>query len=503
MNKHKLAKNTISSLTLQIITIICGFILPRMMLKYYGSEINGLVNSITQFLSMIAFLELGVGAVVQSSLYKPLAEGNLVKQSEIYASAHDFFSRLAKILLVYVCVLIIIYPHISNQDYGEVFTGTLVVVMSISSFAQYYFGIVNSLFLTADQKGYIQYNVQIVTLIVNTIFCLFLMKLGCSIHFVKLSTSLIYLIRPLYLNEYVKRNYHINRKIKYSEEPIKQKWNGIAQHIAAIVLDGTDTVVLTVFADLKSVSVYSVYYLVVSGIKQLFNAVTSGIQALLGDLYAREERKSLLEAFEFCEWVIHNSAMLIMGCVANLITPFVLLYTSGIHDANYNQRIFGYILTFAYAMYCLRLPYHMMVRASGKYKETQNNYIISAILNLVISILMIKKLGLTGVAIGTFIAMTFQTIGLALYNAKKILHVTYESFIKRMLVDGIIIIIGMFVSLKVNCDCYNFGMWIVLGIKIMLIWFVTIFIINLFFYNKYIAFWGENRVNSDVLKRRK
>ena len=66
----RLAKNTVSALVFQIVTVICGFVLPKAILSYYGSEVNGLVNSIAQFLQVIAFLELGVGAVVQSALYK-------------------------------------------------------------------------------------------------------------------------------------------------------------------------------------------------------------------------------------------------------------------------------------------------------------------------------------------------------------------------------------------------------------------------------------------------
>ena len=56
--------NSIAPLIYQVTTIICGFILPRLILSHFGTEINGLVNSITQFLGVIAFLELGVGAVV-------------------------------------------------------------------------------------------------------------------------------------------------------------------------------------------------------------------------------------------------------------------------------------------------------------------------------------------------------------------------------------------------------------------------------------------------------
>lgn len=69
-----LFRNTISGLLLQVVTVLCGFILPRAILKIYGSGVNGLINSITQFLQMIAFAELGMGAVAQSALYKPLAE---------------------------------------------------------------------------------------------------------------------------------------------------------------------------------------------------------------------------------------------------------------------------------------------------------------------------------------------------------------------------------------------------------------------------------------------
>ena len=70
----KFKLNTISSLLLQFTTVVCGFILPRLILASFGSTINGLVSSISQFLSIIALLEMGVGAVMQSSLYKPLSE---------------------------------------------------------------------------------------------------------------------------------------------------------------------------------------------------------------------------------------------------------------------------------------------------------------------------------------------------------------------------------------------------------------------------------------------
>ena len=143
MRKKLLAKNTAASLMAQITVLVCGFVLPRLFLEYFGSEVNGLVNSITQFLGVISFLELGVGAVVQSSLYKPLADGDKQQVSRVMVSADKFFRRLAQILLIYVLVLIGIYPLIAKQSFGYIYTATLIAAISISSFAQYYFGIVN------------------------------------------------------------------------------------------------------------------------------------------------------------------------------------------------------------------------------------------------------------------------------------------------------------------------------------------------------------------------
>lgn len=104
----------------------------------------------------------------------------------------------------------------------------------------------------ASQKGYIQYTIQIIALVLNTIVCAFLIKTGYSIQIVKLTTSFIFLLKPLLLTWYVKKHYNIDTKITYNEEPIKQKWNGMAQHFASYVLGGTDNIVLTLFSTLAN-----------------------------------------------------------------------------------------------------------------------------------------------------------------------------------------------------------------------------------------------------------
>lgn len=487
MNRKKLlALNTSSSLIFQLTTIICGFIVPRLILQTYGSEVNGLINSITQFLAIIAFLELGVGAVIQSSLYKPLAEKDDVEISKIVVSGQKFFSRLAKILLVYVIILMVVYPLVAKSNFGFLYTATMILVISISSFAQYYFGIVNSLLITANQRGYFSFNIQTATMILNTIACFILIKIGASIHIVKLTTSLIYLFRPILLSLYVKKNYNIDWNIKYSEEPIKQKWNGIAQHVASVVLDGTDNIVLTIFMGLEAVSIYSVYNLVVSGVKKLLLSMTNGIQSLMGEMLAKEEFDKLRKFFGWVEWSIHTGTIFIFAVTSVLIVPFVEVYTSGINDANYTQPMFALLIVAANAGHCLRLPYNLMILAGGHYKQTQSNYVVASILNIVFSILLVKFLGLVGIAIGTLIAMLYQTIWMAIYDSKNFIKWPIRNFVKQFLIDFITAILIILIGKIVSINDITWVGWILYAIKVSLIAVVFILLINYIFYRPYI-----------------
>lgn len=482
MRQKRLLYNTVSSLIFQLTTIICGFILPRLILNAFGSEVNGLINSIAQFLGVISFLELGVGAVVQSALYKPLAEKNQEHISKIISSANKFFTRLGQILLIYVIVLVIVYPQFAGKNFDFSYKATLIVAISISSFAQYFFGIVNRLLLTADQRGYIQYNAQTLAVVCNTVACFILIRVGCSIQIVKLTTSFIYLLQPFLIYLYVQHNYSIDRKIKYTKEPIPQKWNGIAQHVAAVILDGTDTIVLTLFATLADVSIYSVYLLVVKGVKQLFMSMTNGITSLIGELWAKQEIKELNKTFSWTEWVIHTGTTFVFGLTAILIVPFVRVYTLDIHDANYIQPLFAALIVAANAGHCLRLPYNIIILAAGHYKQTQNNYIIAAILNIVVSVVTVKVWGLIGVAIGTLVAMGYQTVWMAVYDSKNLTKWPLRNFAKQIFVDGLTVVIGYFATKMIAMPEATYVEWVFLAVKTAIIWVVIVGVLNMVFY---------------------
>lgn len=479
--KKNIALNTFIPLLLRVVTIISGFIIPRLILTHFGSSVNGLVNSVTQFLSVISFLDMGVGSVVRYNMYAPLNTGDKYKLSSVYASAQKYFRLIAKILLGYVIVLTILYPILVNSQFDALYSGFLIIVLSITSFAQYYFGQVNQILLTADQKSYISSSIQIIAIILNTILCAVLIHMGMGIHIVKLVAAVVFAVKPVILHLYVKRHYSVDNKVLYEGEPISQKWNGMAQHIASVVLEQTDVIVLTTFSILTNVSIYATYHLVINGIKMLIMSMTNGIEAYIGALIAKKEYGELEKTFTAMEWVIHTITTFVFSCTMTLIVPFVMIYTKGVDDANYNVPLFAVLITAANAGHCLRLPYSILVLAAGHYKQTQHNYIAAASMNIIISIILVNKYGLIGVAIGTIVAMLFQTVWMSWYTSKQIVKRNMLSFVKQLTIDLISAILIFSITRMFDLGSLSYISWLNLAVKCMLVSISVIMILNMLF----------------------
>ncbi|WP_272152048.1 lipopolysaccharide biosynthesis protein [Tenacibaculum aiptasiae] len=482
----RLKKNTISSLLYQALAIIAGLIVPRLVILYYGSSINGLVYSITSFLGFITILDLGIGAVISSNLYKPLAEKNLKKINEIFNYARKFYNKIAFILILYTIALIFIYPRIANEDFGNYFIEYLIVIIAISVFAQYFFGITYTLLLQSDQKQYIYLYLNSVILVLNVIITIILITSGLSIHIVKLSAAIIFFLKPLVLSIYVKRNYDITKNIKIKTNPIEQKWNGIAQHLAYLIQDKTDIIVLTWFSTLGSISIYSIYYMIVSGVRAFIYASTSGFSSLIGNMIAKNETQKLKNLFEKFEWLTHTISTLLFTTTGILLIPFVAIYTKGVHDINYILPVFAVLMSIGAAVRCFQLPYNIVVQAALHFKETQKSAIIEPIINLLTSIILVIKLGLVGVAIGTFISISYRTIYLAHYLSKNIIKIDIKNTYKLLLVDIISVICMTILTSFVNIDSHDYFLWSLSAALIFTINIIITIIINLFFYKRYI-----------------
>ena len=483
MRKKKLLYNIASALVNQVLTLICGFILPNMIIRYYGSETNGLVSSITQFLGLITLLDMGVGAVVQSELYRPLAQNDNEQISKIVKSSNKFFGRIGIILGIYTTALMIIYPLLvdANSLTNKISTSILVFSISISQITQYFFGVTNQIVLNSDQRAYVCLWVQSACTVLNTIVSVVFIRMNFPIHLVKFISGIVLMLRPMTLAIYVRRHYSINRKITYTSEPIKQKWNAVWQQVSTFVVDKTDIAVLTILGTLKQVSIYSVYHLVVAGLYQIYYVMTTGLLSLFGDMYARNETDNLRKTFGLFEWLTHSFVIEIYTCAGFMLLPFISLYTHGVNDADYHQPAFGVAMCITFALSCLRLYYYLLVKAAGKYKETQRDAIVEAFLNVVISVAVVRKFGLIGVAVGTIISMSYRTITFVIFTHRNILRCSYSVFLRQIIVDALLLVISIN-TIRILFDfshCNNYYEFLILGIKVVALYSVESIAVNL------------------------
>lgn len=485
MRAKRVLTNILSTFVGQIITIICGFIIPSILIRQYGSNTYGLVASITQFLSYITLLESGIGPVIKAALYKPIAKKDKKEIEQILKASEKFFKTISYIFILYIAILCIIFPFIMNKQFDIWFTISLVVIISISTFAEYYFGMTYKLYLQAEQRAYVVSNIQIVTTVMNAAMVIVLVQCGTSIQIVKLSTALIFVLRPIWQNIYVKRKYNINLKNVNGNYKLKQKWDGFAQHIASVIHSNTDTAVLTIFCNVKEVSVYSVYKLVINGINGIVNSFLSGVDSLCGDMLAKNEKKQLNKFFLAYEFIYFTIITIIFTSTMLLILPFVSVYTKGITDTSYYRPVFAYLIVLAEFISTVRLPYMKITYAAGHFKETKKGAWLEAISNITISIILVTKLGVVGVAIGTLIAMSIRTIEFMYHSSKYILDRSILYTFKRLM----IIALEIFLIITLNniipkMNITSYFEWILYAIIIAVISIIIVLAINSMIYKK-------------------
>lgn len=485
-SRAKKAKlNIIVSILCQIVNAVCGIVLPKILLGAFGSEAYGATSSITHFLAYITLLEGGISGVARAALYKPLAENDTHGISEVIAEIKKFFRTLGIVFVVYVLVLACSFKEISHTevlDWASSFL--LVLVISISTFGQYFIGISNTILLQAAQQKYITYIVTIAAVILNTVLSFVLVKLGCGLIMVKLVSSFVFVLRPVALWIYVKRHFKLTKVEKSNTRALSQKWTALGQHIAYFLHSNTDVAVLTVMIDLVTVSIYSVYHMVVMQIQNMSVSFTAGMESLFGDMLAKGENEKINKVFGYYETMISMVSVIMFAVTSVLIVPFVKLYTANVQDADYIQPVFAILMVIASFVYCLRLPYHYVVVAAGHFRQTRAAAYGEAALNIVLSILLVYKFGLIGVAIGTVAANLYRFIFYIKYLAHNIIMRPIRWCLRRELINcvdfALIVFIGSALISIVQIG--NYYIWVVSGVIITAVAVAIVFMSNWIFY---------------------
>ena len=200
----------ISGLILQMFTILSGFILPKIILTSFGSEVNGLVSSLNQFLSYISLVEGGITGVVMANLYKPIVEKDEQKISAVMVTANRFFKKIGILFVAYSVGLSIVYPLLFKTEFNFAYVCSLTLILSITVLVQYMFSITLKTLLDADKRVYVVNFTQTLIVICNVIFAQISVWVYPSIHILKLISGILFILQPVIFGYIVKRDYRID-----------------------------------------------------------------------------------------------------------------------------------------------------------------------------------------------------------------------------------------------------------------------------------------------------
>ena len=261
------------------------------------------------------------------------------------------------------------------------------------------------------------------------------------------------------------RNIILSKNVEPDNSALKQRNEVMAHSIANTIHQYTDIFLLTIFTTSATVSVYTVYNLVLSSSRKLQHVFTTGLEAAFGELWAHEEYDRFERNFNIFEFLIFSFVSVVFSCTAVLIIPFVSLYTKNVTDINYILPIYAGVAVFTEAFFCIRMPYLIAVQAAGRYKETRNGAFLESALNFFVSLAAIYKYGLIGVVLGTMAANIFRTIQYAFYLSKKLLNRSIGVFIRKCIWTLLNISITLAVhSVLLNLPVVSWSEWIVAGL---------------------------------------
>lgn len=480
MKRRRLTQlNILVSLLHQLAMLISGLVLPRYILLGYGSAVNGLMQSISQMLTYTTLMEFGIGGAVVATLYKPLAEGDGDTVSGIFNYTKKFFSRICVVFVLFSLILSVSTKYILCTDFDFIYVSSLVLILAINTYFNYYFGLPHQLLMKADQKLFVVQSVQIITTLANLIFCIIAIKSGATIHTVKFITAFVFLLNPVVYRIYVKKHYDIKREAYIEKKQMSKTKNAIVHHWAYFIHRNTDVVILSVVRGVKSASVYSVYNAVILVLENLLNSISTAVAGAVGNMIAKDEKHSLGFSFSLYEMFNTYFTAAFSTVAAILIMPFVQIYTWGINDVNYIEPIFACFMILSGVMNCLRIPYNTVVTSAGHYKETRMGAIGEVVINLTLSLALVKPMGLLGVALGTFCAMSFRTVYLVWYLSKNILNRPKVLFVKSFIINAITSLAILLFSYKfLSIGASNFIQLALYAIPVSVVVFIILGSVN-------------------------
>ncbi|WP_147534135.1 sugar isomerase [Bacillus marasmi] len=444
--------NIIFGLTSQLIIISLGVVIPRLFLVNFGSEVNGFLSSITQIMVYMTLFEAGVGAASLQALYKPISGGDKQGINSILAATSKYYRKTGIYYFITVIIISIGYPLVVKTSLPTSTIVPVILLTGLGGALNYYFVGKYRIFLVAEGKNYIETSIVTVINILINVAKIVLLLNGFSIIAVQAAYLILSIIQVVVFLIYIRKNYQwLDLSIKPDFEAISQKNSALVHQFSTLIFSNTTVLILTLFTNLKVVSVYVMYNLLFSIIDNVIITINSSLTAALGQTY-HESRERFLKFYDVYETYFMAIIYALFTIAYILILPFMKLYTAGITDINYIDTILPVLFIIIKLLGNARISSNNAINIAGHFKKTQNRSLLESGINIVFTLIFVQIWGIYGALMGTITALLYRSIDMIVYSSKNILERSPLITSKRWFINVCLFLLIIFIAGKFDIN---------------------------------------------------
>lgn len=437
MNAGRGIKNIIYGLLSQVVTMAISLVVPRLVLVNLGSEVNGLTHSISSVFVYLSLLEAGVGKATNQALYKPLSSGDTHAINRIMAATNTYYRKTG---VIYAAVLVLFalgYVFLVETTIAPWVVFSVIILSGASSVVSYFVQGKYRVLMESEGRGYVLTNISSISSIVVAVCKIGLLLAGCGIVAIQGMYFFFALVQMGIIVVCVRRWYTwLNLRVEPDFEAISQKNYVLLHQITGMIFNNTDTILLTIFTNLKTVSVYSMYSTFYTMARTVINTFSFSYSYALGQIFHADKQKfaRLHDVYEVYNMCLTFALM----CILHLmILPFMKIYTAGITDVNYIEPMVVLLLTAINLLSSGRASSGLVIDFNQHFEQTKGRAILETAINLTVSVIGVWFLGIYGVLLGTVAALLYRTNDMIIY-ANRLMNrnpwITYKRWLVNLAV---------------------------------------------------------------------
>ena len=195
----RIQHNLISSLVYQVVLIVLSFLLPRLYLENFGSEVNGVLSTIKQIFAYMTLLEAGVGLATTQALYKKIGEKDYKSANEVLAATNSYYIKTGIIYLAIVLGIAVVYAYVVPTSIDDHIVFFLIILTALPALFSYFVQAKFRILMEVDGRKYVINNADTVLQLASNIGKILVLLLTDSLILIQLVYCIMYLAQLGYL----------------------------------------------------------------------------------------------------------------------------------------------------------------------------------------------------------------------------------------------------------------------------------------------------------------